>query len=213
MPFRDRQSPCIHVLRRQVRDPFRAERVRCFAEQPAQLRDRHRFGLMQLQVLLDQLGERDRPSAAGADPIKGLPQRLLRFRPTREPTHLRPGRASSFESVPVRPQWLAVRALRRQLEHLPLLDHLEPPRSTTGSRNQTALTTSLVERWSMVRAVGGLLRQPLRAPRAEAPAGLDCDLSPRREPARRAARVRVEPASTSSSDRRARRVPGRGVSG
>ena len=34
MPFRDRQAPLVDVLRRQVRDPFRAERVRCFAEQP-----------------------------------------------------------------------------------------------------------------------------------------------------------------------------------
>jgi hypothetical protein len=41
-----------------------------------------------------------------------------------EPTHLRPSQASSFEPVPVRPQRLAVRALRSQLEHLPLLDHL-----------------------------------------------------------------------------------------
>jgi hypothetical protein len=35
-----------------------AERARCFAEQPAQLRDLHLFGLMQLQVFLDELGER-----------------------------------------------------------------------------------------------------------------------------------------------------------
>src|SRR5258708_39597619 len=34
----------------------------------------------------------------------------------------------------------------------------------------------------------------LRAPRARAPAGLDCDLSPMREPARREARGRAEPA-------------------
>lgn len=48
--LRDRQTPRVHVLRRQVRDSLLAERARCFAEQPAQLRDRHRFGLMQFQM-------------------------------------------------------------------------------------------------------------------------------------------------------------------
>src|SRR6266542_7084497 len=148
MSFRDRQTPRVHVLRRQVRDSLLAERARCFAEQPAQLRDGHRFGLMQLQILLDELGERGRATAARTDPIERLPECLLCFRAGREPTHLRPTRTSSFEPISVRPQRLAVRALRRQLEHLPLLDHLEPPRSTTGSRNQSAMTTSLKQRES-----------------------------------------------------------------
>src|SRR5260221_821254 len=47
-------------------------------------------------------------------------------------------------------------------------------------------------------------RTSLRAPRAQVPAGLECDLSPMREPARREARVRAAPASPSSSDRPAR---------
>ena len=55
--------------------------------------------------------------------------------------------------------------------------------------------------------------EPLRAPRAQAPAGLDCDLSARRARARRGGRVRAGRASTSSSGRRARRGRGRGVSG
>ena len=81
---------------------------------------------MQLQVLLDEFGERDRAAAAGTDPIERLPERLLRLRPAREPTHLRPRRTSSLEPISVRPQPLTVRALRRQLEHLPLLDQLKP---------------------------------------------------------------------------------------
>jgi hypothetical protein len=123
MSFRDRQTPRVHVLRRQVRDSLLAEHVRRFAEQPVQLRDRHRFGLMQPQILLDELGERGRSTAARTDPIERLPERLLRLRAAREPTHLRPSRASSFEPISVRSQRLAVCALRRQLEYLTLLNH------------------------------------------------------------------------------------------
>src|SRR5207253_10747286 len=92
-----------------------------------------------------------RATAARPEPIERPPECLLCFGAAREPTHLRPSRTSSFEPIPVRPQRLTVRALRRQLEYLTLLDHLEPPRSTTGSRNQTALTTSLIARGSTVR--------------------------------------------------------------
>jgi hypothetical protein len=73
---------------------------------------------MQLQVLLNELGERGRTATARADAIERRPECLLRLRAAREPTHLRPGRASSFEPISVRPQRLAVRALRRQLEYL-----------------------------------------------------------------------------------------------
>jgi hypothetical protein len=46
-----------------------------------------------------------------------------------KPTNLRPLRAATLEPVPVRPQRLPVWSLRLQLEHLPLQDHHEPPRS------------------------------------------------------------------------------------
>jgi hypothetical protein len=79
---------------------------------------------VQLQVLLDKLGERGRATAARTDPIERLPESLLCFRASREPAHLRPTRTSSFEPIPVRPQRLPIRALRLELEHLTLLDHL-----------------------------------------------------------------------------------------
>lgn len=69
MSLWDRQAPRVDVLRRQVCDALLAERSRRFAEQPAQLRDRHRLSLMELQIILDEFGERDGTAAAGADPI------------------------------------------------------------------------------------------------------------------------------------------------
>src|SRR5881409_141369 len=91
---------------------------------------------MHLQVLVRELGERDRPpSTARAKPVEHLTQRFLGLCTCREPTHLWPFGAATFEPVPVRPQRLPVRALRLQLEHLPLLDHHKPPRSDNGSRN------------------------------------------------------------------------------
>jgi hypothetical protein len=50
------------------------------------------------------------------------------------------------------PQRLPVRALRLQLEHLTLLDHLETSSIGNGSRNHTSaamMTTSLIERESL----------------------------------------------------------------
>ena len=38
---------------------------------------------MQLQILLDELGERDSAATAGTNPIERLPQRLLRLIPRR----------------------------------------------------------------------------------------------------------------------------------
>ena len=110
MPLRDAQPPRVHVPRRQIRQPLLAELRGRFAEQPAQLRDRHRRRLMHLQVLVHELGERDRrPPASRPEPVEHLPQRLLRLRPRREPADLRPLRAATLNPVPVRPQRLTVR--------------------------------------------------------------------------------------------------------
>jgi hypothetical protein len=83
---------------------------------------------MHLQVLVDELGERDRRSSPSrSEPVEHFAKRRLCFRTRREPADLRPLRVAAFEPVPVRPQGLTVQALRLQLEHLTVLDHLEPP--------------------------------------------------------------------------------------
>jgi hypothetical protein len=131
---------------RQIGKPLLAEYRGRFAEQPAELGDRYRRRLMHFQVLVDEFSERDRrPSAARAEPIEHLAQRLLGLDTCRKATDLRPLRAASLEAIPVSPQHLAVRALRLQLEDLTLLDHLEPPRLNNGSRNLVQ-TTSQLER-------------------------------------------------------------------
>jgi len=60
-------TPAARGRLNRVLDSLLAERVRRFAKQPTQLRDRHRFGLMQLQILLNELGERGRSTAARTD--------------------------------------------------------------------------------------------------------------------------------------------------
>ena len=63
---------------------------------------------MELQILLDELGERYGAATAGTDPIERLLQRLLSLRPAREPAYLRTERRATFEAVTVRPQRLTV---------------------------------------------------------------------------------------------------------
>lgn len=125
MTLRDRQPLRIHVPRREIRKPLLPEHARRLAEQPAELRDRHRLCLMQLEILLDELGERDRGrTATGAEALQSLVKRQLRLSPCREPTDLWPRGAAALETKPIRPQRLAVRVSALQLEHLTLLDHL-----------------------------------------------------------------------------------------
>ena len=82
-----------------------------------------------------------------------------------ESAHLRPRRTSSFEPMSVCPQRLAFRSLRRQLEHLTLLNHRRNLLDrTTRSRNHSAMTTSLYKRGSTVR----LLQRSLALPPAQA---------------------------------------------
>jgi hypothetical protein len=126
MSFGDAQPPRIDIHGRQIRDALAAEHRGRLAEQPAQLRDRHRRCLVHLQVLVDELAEGHcRPSPAWGDPIKSFAKCLLRLFPAREATDLWPCRAASFESVPVCPQRLAVGVFRLQLEHMALLDHVD----------------------------------------------------------------------------------------
>src|SRR6266568_2444533 len=111
---------------------------------------------MRLQVLLDPLAERQRHrTAAGHQPGQLVLERPLRLSPAAEPAHLQPRRTATCDAIPVSPQRLPIRAPRLQLEHLTLLDHLAPPRSTTRSRNHTraaTMTTSLNERASPASA-------------------------------------------------------------
>ena len=80
---------------------------------------------MHLEVLIDELRERDRRRApAGPEPPEHLLERLQRISTSSEPTDLRPRRAATLQPVPVRPRRLPATTLRFQLDHLALLDHL-----------------------------------------------------------------------------------------
>jgi hypothetical protein len=107
---------------------------------------------MHLEVLIDEFSERDRPRApARSEPLKHLLKRLQCLSTAREPAHLRPHRATPFKPIPIRPQRLAIRRLRLQLEHLTLLDHLGTSsidNRTEESHPNHALTTSLTQRAS-----------------------------------------------------------------
>jgi hypothetical protein len=67
--------------------------------------------------------------------IDGVPLWGGRGRTARESAYLRPRRSAPFESIPIRPQRLAIRRLRLQLEHLTLLDHLGTASTDIGPRN------------------------------------------------------------------------------
>jgi hypothetical protein len=124
VPFGNRESPRADLLRRELREAHLTERGGRLPEQPAELRDRDAFTLVPVQVLLDPLAEHQRVrAAAGQEPGKLVLKRPLRVSLGREPSHLSSLRAATCDPVPVRPQRLAVRALRLQLEHLALLNH------------------------------------------------------------------------------------------
>jgi len=101
VPFGNAEAPCVDVPRREMRKPRLAEHCRRFAEQPAQLRDRHGCSLVYLQVLVDELPKRDGcSSATWAEPIEHLAQRLLRLRMTGEAVYLRAFRAAPLKPIP-----------------------------------------------------------------------------------------------------------------
>jgi hypothetical protein len=73
MPLRNAEPPPIHISRRQIRLSLLPQHPGRLREQPAQLRDRHRRRLMHLQVVLYELGERDRrPPASRSEPLEPL---------------------------------------------------------------------------------------------------------------------------------------------
>ena len=93
---------------------------------------------MHLEVLIDEFSERDRPRApARSEPLKHLLKRLQCLSSARESAYLRPGRSAPVESIPIRPQRLAIRRLRLQLEHLALLDHRGASSIDNEPRNLT----------------------------------------------------------------------------
>ena len=89
MSFGNRQPPGIHIPRRELGEPNLTEHPRRLAKEPAQLRKRHLLRLMHPEVLVDELGKRDRRrSTTGPEPLNHLPKRRLRFGPGREPVPL-----------------------------------------------------------------------------------------------------------------------------
>ncbi len=125
MPFRNSKPPRTDLLRRELSKAYLTQLGGRLPEQPAELRDRDAFTLMRVQVLLNPLAERDRRrTAAGQEPGQLLLKRPLRLSLGAEPAHLQSRRAAACDAIPVSPQRLPIRALRLQLEHLTLLDHL-----------------------------------------------------------------------------------------
>jgi hypothetical protein len=89
------------------------------------------------EVLRDQLAQselRD-PPVATVEPLERDLQRLQRLALARESAHLWSRRAATVDAIAVRPQWLAIRASRLQLDQLSVLrDHrlllsLDPPKN------------------------------------------------------------------------------------
>ena len=101
---------------------------------------------MLCQVLLDQVAERELrgPPVAAVEPLEHKLQCLQRVALTREPAHLGPSRATTVDAIAVRPQRLAIRASRLQLDYLSVLrDHrlllsLDPQESRRVARNSSA---------------------------------------------------------------------------
>jgi len=121
MPLRQCPSPGADLLRPKIQQPHLTEREGRLREQPAQFFDRRRRGLMHLEVLFDQLGERDH--RARAKPLERTLKSPLRLDSRREPTHLRTLRAATIHAVAVCPHRLPVRPPRPQLQYLTVLCH------------------------------------------------------------------------------------------
>jgi hypothetical protein len=136
------------LLRRELGTGHFTQRGGRLPEQPAELRDRDAFTLVPVQVLLDPLAQHQRRrTAAGHEPGQLVLKRPLRLSLGAEPARLSSRRTATGDPVPIRPQRLAVRALRLQLEHLTLLDHLvtssidnEIEESTRAATMTTPLT-------------------------------------------------------------------------
>src|SRR5262245_9510870 len=101
MPLRKRRPPRANLVRSHVDDAAVAERSRRLGKKPAQLRDRARCRLVLGEVLLDQLAQRDLrdPPVTTVKPLERDLQRLQRLALTREPSHLRPCRATTLDAI------------------------------------------------------------------------------------------------------------------
>ena len=121
---RDRRPPGGDLDRVELAEPVVTERRDGASEQEAQLLERHRRGLVLLQVLVDKLGQGERsaePALAQKPferPLEGRP-RVLR---ARETTPLHPPRPASTYSITVGPPHRAPVA-RVERKHLSLLRH------------------------------------------------------------------------------------------
>ena len=125
VPLRNGEPPGGDLVRGELSETHLAQRGGRLPEQPAKLRDRDPFTLVRAQVLIDPLGERQRlGTATGQEPGQLVLKRSLRFSLGAEPAHLQSRRTAARDAIPVGPQRLPIRALRLQLEHLTLLDHL-----------------------------------------------------------------------------------------
>ena len=152
---RDRHPPGGDLDRAELVESVVAEDDDRACEQEAKLLERHRRGLVLGQVLVDELGEGERPR----EPLRAPPflerplQRSPRVLLTSKATMLHPLPVSTTHAIAVGPQGRPFGARRRQPEHLTLLPHHKPPRSTIEPRNHTApranpRTTPLAQRSS-----------------------------------------------------------------
>jgi hypothetical protein len=121
---RNRHSPSRDLLRAKLGQSTRAERLDCFREQPAQFPDRLRLAVVLRQVLVDQLGERQRGSAASraANSLERPLERFARVPLGHETTPLHTPRAATTDPIAIRPKRLLV-DITPELEDLTLLQH------------------------------------------------------------------------------------------
>jgi hypothetical protein len=126
---RHRHPPSRDLDRVELVQAVIAERLNRSGKEEAQLLQRHRRGVMLGEILIDELGERDRPPdpALATQPLERPLQRRPRIPLAREATPLHPLPIPSTDPIAVRPQRRPLQARRCQPEHLTLLNHVDHP--------------------------------------------------------------------------------------
>jgi hypothetical protein len=125
VPGPDRHSPGGDLVRFQFVEPPLAEGGDAVREQPAQLLECDRRGLVLGEILLDELGERQHSPVAlpATEPFQCPLERRPRILLAWKAAALDPLRGAPAGAVAVRPQWLPVAGPRVELEDLTLLQH------------------------------------------------------------------------------------------
>jgi hypothetical protein len=158
-------------VRRQLVETPLAERDDRVCQQPAELLERHRRGIVLGEVLLDELGEREHPPGSlWAAMLLECPfERRPCIPLTCEAATLDPPRGAPTGAIAVRPKRPAIAASRREFEDLTLLDHRRPPpsRVSTADVGSTPSSGTRAKRSGLSRmhACGRVIAVPEHVPR------------------------------------------------